>query len=259
MSVLSEIGNRSAKTATSVVSNALNAAITLGKSALHTLMPDNYEYYMCSLELRDYSKNKIGFISFIVMPNNLSESRQPIQTQTKTKNGIVTLFNDSFTPVNIAIQGTFGRKFRLVSGLIDPMDASDKKITNFLNGNWVRIKNMTVGAKSGYGLTKVLKYILDKSLEVDSNNHPYVLVFTNYSFHTSYVVDLINYSFSQSTENNMMWFYDIQLKGIAPGSAIKTAGQSNGSLLQSVASNAICQGLTKVVNDVKRNNILKYI
>lgn len=243
----------------STVSNALNAAMTIGKSALHTIAPDNYEYYMCSLELLSSDAQRKGFISFIVMPNNISESVQPIQTQTKTKSGLVTLFNNSFCPVSIALQGTFGRKYRLVTGLIDPQDASEKKWKNFLNGNWGKVKNFSVGAKSGYGLTRVLKYILEKANTLDENNRPYLLVYNNYSFNSAYVVDVINYSFNQSTENNMLWFYNIQLKAVAPGTAVQTNKQSNGSLLGSVASNAIAQGLTNVINDVKRNNIFKYI
>lgn len=259
MSALSEIGSRSAKTAISAVSNALNAAITVGKAALHASAPDNYEYYLCSLELLSSNAERIGFISFIVMPNNISESTQPIHTQTKTKNGLVTLFNDSFCPVTISLQGTFGRKFRLITGLVDPADKSDKKWKNFLNGNFGRVKDFTVGVKSGYGLTRVLKYILERANTLDDNSRPYILLYNNYSFNSSYVVDVINYSFNQSTENNMLWFYDLQFKAVAPGSAVKTKTQNMGSLLASVASNSIAQGLTNVINDAKRNNTFKYI
>ena len=107
---------------TSVIENTLNAAMTVGKAALHAMAPDNYEYYMCSLELIDCSGNQVGFISFVVMPNNITESTTPIQTQTKTKNGMVTLFNDSFAPVNISLQGTFGRKFKIVTDMVDPSE-----------------------------------------------------------------------------------------------------------------------------------------
>lgn len=245
--------------AESAVENALNAAMTVGKSALHTVSPDNYEYYMCSLELRASSTNtQVGFISFIVMPNNITESIQPIQTQTKTKNGLVTLFNASFTPVNISIQGTFGRKFRLVTGLVDPNAEKAKKWTNFFNGNLASVAGIGVGVKSGYGMTRVLKYILDMTNELDENGRPHILLYNNYSFNSSYVVDVINYEFNQSTENNMMWFYNFVLKAVAPGSAVTTNEQMNGKLLSSVTSNSIAQGLTNLVNDMKRNNKLKY-
>lgn len=238
----------------STIENTLNAALTVGKAALHVMSPDNYEYYMCSLELIDCSNNQIGFISFIVMPNNISESTQPIQSQTKTKNGMVTLFNDSFAPVNIAIQGTFGRKFRLVVGNVDPSEKGKK----FLNGYLGKLGS-TITVKSGYGLTRVLKYILQKANELDDSGRPYLLLYNNYSFNSSYVVDVVNYSFTQSIENNMLWYYDIQLKAIAPGSAVKTQKQNNAQLLKTVSFNAMTQGLTNLVNDVKRNNEYSYI
>lgn len=247
--------NNITKTAiNSSVGNALNAAMTVGKAALHMLAPDNYEYYMCSLEVIDCNRRQIGFISFIVMPNNISESRTPIQTQTKTKNGLVTLFNDSFNPVIISLQGTFGRKFRIVTNLTDP---TEKK--SFFDGNVGKVLGTNIMIKSGYGLSKLLKFILDKANEVDKDGRPYLLLFNNYAFNTSYVVDVVSYTFNQSLENNMMWYYDFQLKATAPASAVKTKKQSNAQLLKTVASNAIAQGLSNVINDVKRNNSLKYI
>ena len=239
----------------STVSNSLNAAMTIGKAALHAMAPDNYEYYMCSLELIDCSGNQVGFISFVVMPNNITESTTPIQTQTNTKNGMVTLFNDSFAPVNISLQGTFGRKFKIVTDMVDPSE----KGKNFFNGNIGKIAGIGIAVKSGYGLTRVLQYILKKTNELDTQGRPYILLFNNYSFNSSYVVDVMSYSFNQSIENNMLWFYELQLKAIAPGSAVRSSKQNNAQLLKVVASNAIAQGLTNVINDVKRNNTLKYV
>ena len=128
----SAIGN---KAANSGITNALSIVESIGESALHMLAPDNFEYYQCSLELLDVEKNQVGFISFVVMPNNISESRAPIQTQVKTKSGIVTNFNDSFAPVNITLQGTFGRRFRIVTGMVDPSPKRWNGWGNFFNGN----------------------------------------------------------------------------------------------------------------------------
>ena len=144
--------------ASSVYSNVVDAAISIGGSALHTLAPDNYEYYMCSLELIDCQSNQVGFISFVVMPNNISESVSPIQTQVKTKGGLVTMFNDTFAPVNISIQGTFGRKFRLVTGVVNPADKRWAGWGNFFNGNLGKAMfRIETAYLSGYGLTKVMK------------------------------------------------------------------------------------------------------
>ena len=87
----------------------------------------------------------------------------------------------------------------------------------------------------------------------------YILLYNNYAFNTSYVVDVVNSSFNQSIENNRLWFYEISLKAVAPASAVQTEGQRNAKLLKKVASNAIAQGLSNVVKDVKRNNDLMFI
>ena len=246
--------------ANSGITNALSAVESIGESALHMLAPDNYEYYQCSLELLDVEKKQVGFISFVVMPNNISESRSPIQTQTKTNSGIVTTFNDSFAPVNISLQGSFGRRFRLVTGMVDPSDKRWKGWGNFFNGNLGKAAfGFETAYKSGYGLTKVLKFILEKANEVDSQGRPYVLLYNNYAFNTSYVVDVVNYSFNQSIENNRMWYYEVSLKAIAPGSAVQSNGQRNAKLLKVVASNAIAQGLNNIVNDVLRSNDLSFL
>lgn len=246
--------------ANSGISSALSIVESIGESALHMLAPDNYEYYQCSLELLDVNKNQIGFISFVVMPNNISESRAPIQTQTKTNSGIVTTFNDSFAPVNITLQGSFGRRFRIVTGMVDPSPKRWNGWGNFFNGNLGKAMfGFETAYKSGYGLTKVLKFILEKANELDSQGRPYILLYNNYAFNTSYVVDVVNSSFNQSIENNRMWYYEISLKAIAPASAVQTEGQRNAKLLKLVASNAIAQGLSNVVKDVKRSNNLGLI
>ena len=253
----SAIGN---KAANSGITNTLSIVESIGESALHMLAPDNFEYYQCSLELLDVEKNQVGFISFVVMPNNISESRAPIQTQVKTRSGVVTNFNDSFAPVNITLQGTFGRRFRIVTGIVDPSPKRWNGWGNFFNGNMGKAMfGFETAYKSGYGLTKVLKFILEKANELDSKGRPYILLYNNYAFNTSYVVDVVNSSFNQSIENNRLWFYEISLKAVAPASAVQTEGQRNAKLLKMVASNAIAQGLSNVVKDVKRNNDLMFI
>lgn len=233
-----------------------NMVLSVGKAGVSAMAPDNFENYQCSLELLNVSGERVGYISFLVMPNNISETTTPIQSQTKTKNGMVTLFNSSFAPVDIQIQGTFGRKIRLsVGSIIDPQEHEN----NFLSGNIATILGTQLVAKTGYGMTKVLKYILQKANQVDENGDPYVLVFRNFAFNTHYVVDVMNYSFTQSTENNMLWFYNLALKAIAPGDAIKTVSDPIAQSIGAIAGSVICSGLTSILNSAKRNNFFYYV
>ena len=87
--------------------------------------------------------------------------------------------------------------------------------------------------------------ILQKSQELDDYGKPHFLTFNNYSFNTAYIVNVSNYTYSQSYEQNMIWNYQLNLRavGYKPSSINK-----KGNLLGTVASNAISSGLTKIIS-----------
>lgn len=235
--------------ASNIGNRTVDAIIEVGRSALHAVAPDDIEYYLCSLELVDSDLNRHGFISFVVMPDQLSENHQPIQTVTKTHQGIITTFNDSFAPVDISCAGTFGRKFRIISGIRDV--AGSSKTTALLNLNLGAIKGFKLGTvdfgvKSGYGLTKILEHILSTANHTADNGRPYFLLYKNYSFNTQYVVDVVSYSFSQSLASNMMWNYQFQLRGVAKDLHI-TQKDDLVKKLKTVSGTAISNGLTKII------------
>ena len=85
----------------SIRENVISVVDTLGRAALHAMAPDNFEYYMCSLELLDSSKSTKGFMTFAVMPNNILENKTEIATINKTNRGIeqhliLVLFHEIF-------------------------------------------------------------------------------------------------------------------------------------------------------------------
>ena len=140
--------------ASSITGNAIDAALSVGKAALNAVMPDDIEYYLCSLELYNQDKKRVGFLSFVVMPDQMEENHSPIQTMIKTHRGIATVLNDSFAPVDISFSGTFGRKWRLLSSFKDPKLELDTK--GFLNLSFGSVAGIGVGLKSGYGITKIM-------------------------------------------------------------------------------------------------------
>ena len=163
---LKNIGKGAANIGKSTLNGAISATrgalMETGRAALHATAPDDYEYYLCSFELFNSSMEKVGFISFVVMPNQIVESYSPIQVITKTHGSVITIFNPSFNPFDISLSGTFGKKFRIVTGLKDPGEV-DKKTDgnlalNLLVGKMSNISGTALGAKSGYGLTKVLQH-----------------------------------------------------------------------------------------------------
>lgn len=242
---MSWIGDFAKNNTNNVLTNTINAVENFGKSAVNALLPNDYEYYLCSFELYNSKREKVGFLSFVVMPEQISESYSPIQTIVKTHSGIVTVFNPTFAPVDINFSGTFGKKFRLISNFKDPTEKKNNGIFNINFG----IFNESIGVKSGYGLTKLLHHILETSSKLDSYGKPYFLCFNNYAFNTSYVVNVMNYSFSQNYAQNMIWQYNISLKAVGEKPKIENNNKIS-SKLSSVASNAIANGLTNVITNM---------
>jgi len=249
MSFLNQAGNIAGSTVNSVAENVRSAVDTIGRAALHSLAPDNFEYYMCSLELLDSSGNTKGFMTFAVMPNNIMETKTQIASITKTNKGILTLFNSTFSPRDISLQGTFGRKIRLLTGMKEAENVS--KIPFFGGNLGFSLSGSDVLIKTGYGLTKMLKSMVDKSFELDDKGNPCLLLFNNYALNTHYVVEVLQSAFSQSIENNMIWYYSLEMKAVAPSSAVKVQ-DSDKSFLSKVASGAIAKSINSLLNDVSR-------
>lgn len=241
MSFGGQIKNFAGNSANNIISQTLNAALTIGKAAVHAVMPDDYEYYLCSLTLYNYKMEKMGFLSFTVMPDSIVENNTPIQNIVKTHAGMITVFNSTFAPIDITLSGTFGRKFRLLSDYKDPMQGK----SGFFGLNFGKILGVNMGIKSGYGMVKILEHILKTSNKLDENNKPYFLIFDNYSFNTSYIVTATNFSFQQSSEMNMIWRYNVSLRAV--GLKPTNAKSEMGNILKRVASSAITSGLNNVV------------
>ena len=231
--------------------SVVDTAISLGKAALHAALPDDFEYYLCSLELVNHKGDREGFLSFSVMPEQISESYAPIQTMMKTHNAVVTIFNDSFAPVNITIAGTFGRKIRLLLNDKDPKFTTGSGANQgkqFLSLNFGKIAGMEVGVKTGYGMTKILQHILDCSTRTSANGKPYYLKFCNYALNTAYIVDVVNYDLNQNMGSNMIWNYSMTLRAVAPLSTFENTKNKLKNLLPEVAANSIASGVTNIAS-----------
>lgn len=236
---------------TNVAQQLIDTALSVGKAAIHAAMPDDFEYYLCSLELVNHKDERKGFLSFSVMPEQISESYTPIQTMIKTHNAVVTLFNDSFAPVDINIAGTFGRKIRLLLNYKDPWIQTGGK--QFLALNFGKVAGVEVGVKTGYGMTKVLQHILNSSSKTEAESgKPYYLKFYNYALNTAYLVDVVNYTVNQSMGSNMIWNYQMTLRAVAPLSSFSNIGNKMKNLLPEVASNSVANGVTNIVNGMTR-------
>lgn len=235
----------------SFIQNVNNVATTMGRAGLHALAPDQFEYYMCSLELINSQGATVAFMNFPVMPNSISETEAKIIDISKTNSGIVSMFNSYFVPKDISVQGTFGRKFRVLAGLKD-LPTGDKTILSIMNGNLgFSLFGQEVKIKTGFGLINLLRRIIAKTTETDDYGMPYFLLFNNYTLNSNYVVEVLQSSFSQSVENNMLWFYSLEMKAVAPADAVKRVDFNNNWGL--IAANSIAQSVQGILSDSVRS------
>ena len=240
-------------TGSSIAENVGNALVSVGRAGLHALSPDNFEYYMCSFELLDGYGNTVGFMTFPVLPNNISETKSQTLSITKTNSNVVTLFNPSFTPRDISIQGTFGRKLRIVQAK-EPKNSENEensfnKVANGELGIGVLRDKMLF--KTGFGMVKLMERLTDKLYELDYNGNPHILIFTNYALNTRYVVEVLQRSFTQSTENNMMWFYNLEMKAVADANEVGYPDDKR-KMLMSVFANSTAQAIGNILTDITK-------
>lgn len=219
---------------------AQDITVTLGRAAIHSLYPNDFEYYALSLELVDEEFNPLKIFHFPVMPNGISINRTSPLNIKKSGYGYFTQYSDVFQAYNISINGTFGRKFRL---LINREDKDSK------------LKDFDLNIKTGYGATKVLEDILLESQQMNEktteggkfSSHKFLFLY-NLTFNQQFVVEVMNFSIQQSIENNMMWNYNIELKAV--GDVTKIEGFDYKNKLKNLLINA---SLNKTVNNTFNN------
>ncbi len=220
--------------ADNIRNQALNVASTLGKAALHAIAPDDFEYYACTFELIDSEFNIEEIFHFPVLPSSMSISRQSLASVKKTGRSYLSQFSTSYVGRSISINGTFGRRFRLLT--------SNSRGGNILED---RQGQFDLKVKTGYGSLKLLEKIIESSYSTKKNNSK-LLLFHNMAFNQSAVVEIMNFQVMQSQENNMIWNYSIEMKGLADAdllSVARTSGSRLVNLLSTDLGNRLANSL----------------
>lgn len=233
-----------------IIKGALDTMAKLGRGGLHALSPEDFEYYLCSFELLDSSGNTQAFMSFPVMPDSIVESTSHPTTVSKTTSGNTVLFNSSFAVKDISISGTFGRKLRVLTGQ-QPLE-NGGKLPFFSDTVNLGVLGDSTIIKSGYGLVKMLERILAQSHLLDTNGKPHLLIFSNYSFGSRYLVEVLNDAYQQSIETTAVWYYSLEMKAVADAqlSALARQSKKDRSFLGQVANQALSQTLTNILSSV---------
>jgi hypothetical protein len=237
-----------------------NLITTVGRAAAHTLFQNDIEHYMLAFELVNSQGDTIDYLAFPVMPKNISRVKQEITVIKKSFGGITALSSQGFIPINFTISGNFGRKLRLLIGNDNLTFAALRYSTR--NGVYTKNQVQPEGAskkpqaflpevKTGYGVTKILQSIIEKSNLVDNDNKPLRLYFYNPSFGESYMIKASSIKFEQdASSSNMMWDYDFNFTAIAPLNEIESGTKKD------LAEDLSIESLSKAVNiyaaDIRR-------
>lgn len=222
-----------------VRNKANNITRNLGKAALHALSPDDFEYYACSFELVDSDFTVLDILHFPVLPNSISIGNQSLVSIKKTGRAYLTQFNDSFVGKNISINGTFGRKFRLL--------LSGEKKSNALTGVGGAFD---LKVKTGYGTLKLLEKLIEQTYQV-GNGNPRMLIFNNHAFNQSFIVEVLSFNPTMSVENNMIWNYGIEMKAVADVNKLILTGGSTRRLINLLASDVLGKAANDLFSDFK--------
>jgi len=232
-----------------------------GKAVLNTQFPNDFEYYMCALELIDATDptNVLEYFVFPIMPSSISIQNNKLQTEGRTAGGTYILENNTFSPVDINISGNFGRRLKTIATKSStpnndlPLSITNKKIGSVLKRAGVgdvKLPEFSLHVKTGYGATKILERIYDRSSHIE-NDAPVQLFFYNFAFNAHYLVQPINLSVNQSESENMIWNYQLSMKGVAPANEILPDDLYKSTLSKFLRQDQINKGVQSAIDFVK--------
>jgi hypothetical protein len=223
----------------------------VGRNAIHTLFPNDFEAYFVSLELVDSNNNTESFFTFPIQPSQISETNMSITNIKKTSGGIVAISTDTFIPKDIEIKGDFGRQLRFALGA--SLIAGSSVLFNKEKNSSLTLKKAAFSnsVKTGYGSLKALEAILNDAEQLDSFEKPKKLYLYNPILGNNYLVKKKLFSHSQNISTNMIPQYNLQLTAVAPmESAIDSLRDSINDFIGSIdtGTNSISR---KIVNIFK--------
>ena len=241
---------------------AISLATQLGLQTLSSIFPHDFEWYMVALELTDSEDNTIDYLAFPIQPDSITKSEPTRTNIKKSMSGVTVLSSDAFVPQDITIRGSFGRQFKLLLN-IKTISAGTEKYSTVAGvyslhqtrglSTAINFGSFNLSVKNGYGLTKILQAIVNKSTGLDDKGKPFKLYFYNMALGESYLVAIppSGAQFTQDLSKNMVWSYSLTMKTLAPLDAVKKSDpKSLGNALATAAITVGVSMLAKGVEDV---------
>jgi hypothetical protein len=215
---------------------------SLARPVAGALFPEEFEVYMMTLELVDFNGDVADFFTFPIMPSEVTKTESEMTSVKTTAGGIVSLTTDALVPHEITINGDFGRNFKVLIGreLIN-FKAFGESYKALKGGKFRQFKNpFSARIKTGYGCTKLLQHLVNKSVKLDGNNKPYKMFLHNPALGESYLVEKQSLTLRQDTNTqNMMWRYTLNFKIL--GDANLFADEGGASSLKKILGLGLVQ------------------
>lgn len=236
----------------------------LGRAGLSALYPNDFEAYIISLELATWDDKTIDYLTFPIMPNSIQQNEPKRTTIKQTSNGVTALTIGSYTPKEITIRGNFGRNFKILAGRMFTgfntpnysIQSGKRTIESLHDTNTpTKFNPFDFGIKTGYGVTKILQSMIDKSNGLDNNGKPFKLYFYNMALGENYLVKIPpnGFSLNQSMSSNMIWEYSLTMIAIAPLNYVLGNAKLNQNKLTLAATSIVQTGVQQVVTDIYTN------
>ena len=218
----------------------------IGQLGLHVKYPDEFEYYLCALELvNPATKETLMYFVFPIMPSSEEFSKSFLANTRLTAGGSITVMSPIFEPFEFQLDGSFGRDFKWVAG-----ETATNLVSGFASKKTFEEKFTYFNdkVKTGYACHKMLEKIILESMVLDDNGLRH-LYFYNQAFNQRYIVQVVNMRFRQDVNTNMIWNYSLTLRAIAPLANFITDEQ-NYSLSLNLAADSIIQTVGKRVSTI---------
>lgn len=231
----------------------------LGRPALNALFSNDIENYIISLEVVSSSGATVDYFAWPILPSEIRETHTEITNVRKTIGGVYVLKNTTFTPRQISLSGTFGRRFKILvnnkqlslAGFKLSINSGSFKISppNLLAQKTPEFSSF---AKNGYGCIKIIEAMKEKSKQLDENGKPYSLYFYNPILGNNYQVEVSSFSHMQDeNQHNMLPAYSLQLTAVAPLDSVLSRLANINSALKNISFNALQKGANQIVSNLK--------
>lgn len=243
-----------------VVNKYKQVVQNIGRSAISSVYPNDFEFYLCAFELVSGGKT-VDYFVFPIQPSSIQKS-EPVRANIKTSmSGVTVLKNSSFIPQEISLKGNFGRNFKILSssGVAFGFGEDSGWFNKSINSGTV-FPNFSVSIKTGYGAIKLLQSIIHRSNTINKVGELYQLYFYNMALGESYLVTSppSGNIFSQSEDQNMIWSYSVNLSIISPleniSKGVKNKSRSKDILKKNIISDSLNIVAKEVSYFLTKNN-----